>query len=191
MGIIINNGIKKIILNSQNMKTPHTNPSCFKDTAKQAGETIQSDVRSNFQLPHSSIWTLAFLAIAGVTAFLHNARAGTLGSADTFAVLANQTVTSTGATVLNGNLGLTPGTSITGSPTVNGSTYTGTDTVAEQAIADANSAYTTLGAESVTTDLTGQDLGGLTLTNGIYFFSSSAALTGTLVHSASRSPQHG
>ena len=104
-----------------------------------------------------------------------------LNSADTFAVLANTTVTSTGPTVLNGNLGVTPGTSITGGPTVNGTTYTGANAVVVQAMADANSAYTTLAGETPTTNMTGQDLGGLTLTNGIFAFNSSAGLTGILI----------
>jgi type VI secretion system secreted protein VgrG len=52
--------------------------------------------------------------------------------------------------------------------------------VASQAQADALSTYNLLAGEPVNTDLTGQDLGGLTLTPGVYFFSSSAQLTGIL-----------
>ena len=44
----------------------------------------------------------------------------------------------------------------------------------------ATTAYNILAGQSVTSNLTGQDLGGLTLTPGVYFFSSSAQLTGTL-----------
>jgi hypothetical protein len=113
----------------------------------------------------------------------------TLGSAASFAVLGNTTVTSTGNTVLNGNLGLYPGTSITGfgPGIVNGTTYAG-DTVAQQAANDALIAYGVLSGEPHGQNLSGQDLGGLTLAPGVYQFNSSAQLTGPLTLNANGDP---
>ncbi len=106
-----------------------------------------------------------------------------LGTASTFSVLGGSTVTNTGPSVLSGNLGVSPGSSITGFPpgVANGTTHAG-DAVALQAQTDALAAYGLLqsSAYSVTDDLTGTDLGGLTLTPGVYTFDTTAQLTGLL-----------
>lgn len=105
-----------------------------------------------------------------------------LGSAGSFAVLAGSTVTNTGPTVVNGDIGVWPGTAITGylpGLVINGAMHAA-DAVALQAQSGLTTAYNTAAGETGGSSLTGQDLGGLTLTPGIYRFSSSAQLTGTL-----------
>lgn len=105
-----------------------------------------------------------------------------LGSAETFAVLGASTVTNTGLTTITGDLGVSPGTAITGFPPgiVIGGTIHAGDAVAAQAHSDAALAYAALVDATCTTNLTGQDLGGQTLSPGVYCFDSSAQLTGTL-----------
>ena len=109
------------------------------------------------------------------------ATAPSLGTAQTFAVLGGSTVTNTGSSVLTGDLGVSPGLAITGFPPgiVTGTTHAG-DAVALQAQSDLVTAYNVLAGQACNTNLTGQDLGGMTLTPGVYCFSSSAQLTGTL-----------
>jgi hypothetical protein len=104
-----------------------------------------------------------------------------LGSAGMFGVLGASAVTNTGPTVIDGDLGVYPGTSITGFPPgiVNGTIYDG-DAVAMQAQTDALSAYNFFQGLSSNENLTGQNLGGLELTPGVYTFNSSAQLTGAL-----------
>ncbi len=114
----------------------------------------------------------------------------TLGTAVSVAVLASSAVTNTGPSVINGDVDVSPGSAVTGFPPgiVNGGTIHAADANASQAQSDVTTAYNALAGESCTGDLTGQDLGGLTLTAGVYCFSSSAQLTGTLTLNAQGDP---
>jgi hypothetical protein len=117
------------------------------------------------------------------------ANAALLGAAQSFAVLGATTVTNTGATAIFGDLGVSPGSAITGFPpgVVTGGSIHAGDASATQAHADLATAYTVVSGEVATTDLTG-DLGGLTLTPGVYRFATAAALTGTLTLDAQNNP---
>ncbi len=108
--------------------------------------------------------------------------APSLGAADSFAVLGGSTVTNTGLSTITGDLGLSPGTAVTGFPpgVVVSGTIHAADAVALAAQNSVTTAYNSLAGQSCTQDLTGQNLGGLTLTAGVYCFASSAQLTGTL-----------
>lgn len=108
------------------------------------------------------------------------ATAVNLGTANNFAVLGGSTITNTGSTVVNGDLGLNPGTSLTGFPpgAINGTQHL-TDGVAAQAQADLVTAYNTASEQTNTQTISG-DLGGLTLAPGVYSSASSLGLTGTL-----------
>ena len=109
----------------------------------------------------------------------------TLGTAQPFAVLGGSTVTNTGASVITGDLGVSPGSAVTGFPPgiVTGTIHAA-DAVALQAQNDTTTFYNALASAACSADLTGQNLGGLTLTPGVYCFSSSAQLTGTLTLNA-------
>lgn len=113
-----------------------------------------------------------------------------LGTAQNFGVLGGSAVTNTGATTVNGNVGVSPGTAVTGFPpgVIVGGTIHSNDAVAVQAQNDLTVAYNNIAATPCTVDLTGQDLGGLTLTPGVYCFATSAQLTGPLVLDALGNP---
>ncbi len=112
-----------------------------------------------------------------------------LGTAGSFGVLAGSAVTNTGPTNVMGDLGVSPGSSVTGFPpgVVAGTIHAG-DSVAAQAQSDATIAYNNAAGQSCDFQLTGQDLGGLTLTSGVYCFDSSAQLTGQLTLNGQGNP---
>ena len=104
-----------------------------------------------------------------------------LGSAANFAILAGTTVTSTGLTVVTGDLGVSPGTAIVGFPpgVLVGALHSN-DGAASQGEADLTVAYNYLSGVASNVTLSNIDLGGLTLTSGVYKFDAAADLTGTL-----------
>jgi Ice-binding-like len=106
-----------------------------------------------------------------------------LGQAGSFGVLGGAGVTNTGATAVTGDVGVAPGTAITGFPpgVVTGGALHFNDAQAQAAQSDLTTAYNALAGQACTTVLTGMDLGGMTLTPGVYCFTASAQLTGTLV----------
>lgn len=113
-----------------------------------------------------------------------------LGTAQNFGVLGGSAVTNTGASSVNGNVGVSPGTSVTGFPpgVIVGGVIHSNDAVAVQAQNDLTTAYNDIAGTPCTVDLTGQNLGGLTLTPGVYCFSTSAQLTGALILDALGNP---
>jgi subtilisin family serine protease len=132
-----------------------------------------------------NFWASRQIAVYGASPALAQT-APSLGSAQSFAVLAGSTVTNTGSTVISGDLGVSPGSAVTGFPpglVVSGAIHSA-DAATFAAQNAVTTAYNSLAGQACTLDVTGQDLGGQTLTAGVYCFSSSAQLTGTLTLNA-------
>ncbi len=134
-----------------------------------------------------------FLAFAALATFAAQAKAQSLESAETFAVLGGSTVTNTGTSLISGNVGVSPGSAITGFPPgiiINGALHAA-DATATQAHADLATAYTAFAglASPPANNLTGQDLGGKTLTPGVYHYDVAATWSsGTLTFDAQNVP---
>jgi hypothetical protein len=103
-----------------------------------------------------------------------------LGTSGSYSVLGGAAVTNTGPTTLSGDLGVSPGTAITGFPpgVASGATHAG-DAVAAQAKADLVVAYNDAAGRALTSSVAG-DLVGRTLTSGVYKSTGPLAVSGTL-----------
>ena len=110
-----------------------------------------------------------------------------LGSAAVYSVLGTG-VASTGATTISGDLGVSPGTSVTGFPQgVAAGTIHAGDAVAAQAQTDLTAALVDATARERHTDFTG-DLGGRTFHAGVHRTGAALAVTGTVTLDAQGDP---
>jgi hypothetical protein len=138
-------------------RSPHTKPLCVR--------ALRAAL-----LPLAALLSLSF---AG-SALAANSSVG-LGSAASFSVLGGSTVTNTGPTTMFGDLGLSPGSSVTGAPHVLGATHVD-DAVAIGAKSALTTAYNDA-ASRPTNGSAGTDLAGHTFTPGVRTASSSLLLS--------------
>jgi hypothetical protein len=103
-----------------------------------------------------------------------------LGSASTFVVLAGSAVSNTGATILNGDLGVSPSATVNGFPpgAVNGTIHAA-DPIAAQAKLDLTAAFLDAQGRSTGSQTLPGNLGGLTFTPGLYTNSTSVMISGS------------
>ena len=113
-----------------------------------------------------------------------------LGTAGSFAVLAGTTVTNTGPSSISGDLGVSPGSAVTGFPPgiVSNGTIHSADGVAAGAQSDLTTAYNDAAGRSPTANVPGFIGAGQTLTPGVYKASSSLDVGGSLILDAGGDP---
>src|SRR3954447_12762876 len=132
---------------------------------------------------------LSILTLASASIALAAQAPVSLGTTAGYAVLAGTTVTNTGPTLVSGDLGLSPGSSVTGFPPglVSGGVQNVANAAAVQAQSDLVTAYNDAAGRTPATTIAGGNLGGLTLTAGVYG-SGALDLTGTLTLDAQGDP---
>jgi len=125
--------------------------------------------------------TLALAVLLACVSWGADAATFPLGSAGSFGALAHETVTCTGAGTITGDVGVSPGSAVVGFPpcSLTGTLHV-TDSASGSGIADAGTAFTALAGLAPDADMTGTNLGGLTLPPGVYKFTSGSQLTGGL-----------
>ncbi len=148
-----------------------------------------SSTRSGMVRPVALLVIGCLVALALLTS---DASAGQLpvglGAADSFAALSGTTVTNTGFSTLNGDLGVSPGSALTGFPPgkVNGTVHA-TDPVANQAQSDLTAAYNDAAGRTPPQALPA-DVGGRTLAPGVYKSGAALAVTGAVTLDAQGDP---
>ncbi len=129
------------------------------------------DVAGN-SLASNQAWSFTTSSTAGAQL------APALGDAGGFVILAGSTATSTGATALTGDMGVSPGTAITGFPpgTLSGTIHAG-DVASASGMTDLTTAYNDAAGRTVGPVSVAGNLGGLTLPPGLYKSTSSLAIS--------------
>jgi Ice-binding-like len=129
------------------------------------------------------------LFIASQPALAETAPVG-LGTAGSFAVLAGTTVTNTGPSTISGDLGVSPGTAVTGFPPgiVSNGTIHSADGVADGAQSDLTTGYNDAAGRSPTANVPAFIGAGQTLAPGVYKASSSLDVGGSLTLDAGGDP---
>ena len=127
-----------------------------------------------------NVWPLIIGLAVAVMVPIEDVTAGqapvALGSDATCAVLAATTVTTIPTTTVTGDLGVSPGTTVTGSPIVNGTLHLG-DPTAAQGQLDLTTAYNDAAGRTVGAVTVAGNLGGQTLTPGLYKSASSLEIS--------------
>ena len=135
------------------------------------------DFTSNVNFNDAGSWVVN-VSPSGVYSVGSTPSPGVLGSAGTYGILAASAITnSVGTSIVNGNLGEYPGSTVTGAFTVTGTTNLANG-AALTAQGDALTAYNSFIAEAPGTVIPSA-LDGQTLTPGVYSFSSGAATLAT------------
>jgi len=129
------------------------------------------DVAGN-ALASNHVWGFSTASTAG------NQDAPALGAAGAFVVLAGSTVTNSGVTNLTGDLGVSPGTAVTGFPPgiLTGAIHAG-DVASADGMADLTTAYNDAAGRTLAPVTVAGNLGGLTLPPGLYKSTSSLAIS--------------
>ena len=131
-----------------------------------------------------------FAAVVGGSGVLAAQSSVGLGNATPFAVLAGTTVANTGPSLISGDLGVSPGTAVTGFPpgqVTNGTQHSG-DAVAAGAQSSLTTAYNDAAGRTPATVVANPDLGGTTLAPGVYKVASAMSLTGTVTLDGQNDP---
>jgi len=127
--------------------------------------------------------------VVGVTSAVAAQPDPGLGTAKSYAVLAGTTVTNTGPSHISGNLGVSPGTAITGFPPGNvaNGVKNSANASAAKAEADLTNAWVDSAGRGPATAVPA-DIGGKTLLPGVYHHASGLGLTGTVTLDAKNNP---
>ncbi len=135
--------------------------------------TVTTGVRSTGGIPMAAnyVWTFT-TSVCGQAPVV-------LGAASTYGVLAGSTVTNAGPTSVTGDVGVSPGTAVVGFPpgTVTGGAIHAGDVPAAQAEAALTTAYNDAAGRTLCAVTLSGNLGGLTLSPGLYKSTSSLAIS--------------